>query len=625
MMESLRNFLTGPRLILVVLVCALPFVFLGTSSLSTVFTGSFGSINGEDVSETDIQMAANSAVQRFNSIYGDSFDFNSLDEDLRSESIKQELIVQKVLQSGARELGFINKTSNREAQKGIIRTSQFQVDGVFSEDVYEAQVNSSGYTKEGYLNLMTDLYASELYRNSLLGINFITDREVYELTSLLEKTTDINFTKISFDDLKEQIVNTSDELLSFYEENPVLFYTEETRGFKYFLLDQSDYEDLVQVPDGYINSAYENYINNFENSAQVRFAHIMIDKNNYEDANEALMVINEVQSQLKSGEDFSILASKFSEDLVTKDIGGDLEYFEKDVFPVEFDDAIAQMQLNETSDVIELDDTFHILKVTELIESNPLPESEIKDQLLKELIETESFALLNDDFSKLEDVLFSDASIEDVAESVLKELTDSSLFSETDYNFEIDNLLIRDYLFSVETEINKPTAIELGDQVIVMAVDRIIEPSLEPFEMVAGDVAELLAESKSIEKISLLNDEILSIQDSEEKNSFIGKYSYISEESFVDVKRYSSLLPGEVLREIFNSSSDKTIYVDANNGDKYIINILSFKTPNDEDIKEIFAQYNDFGAEQLSAKMQQIVNEDVFQSAKVNLNSLIQF
>ena len=50
----------------------------------------------------------------------------------------------------------------------------------------------------------------------------------------------------------------------------------------------------------------------------------------------------------------------------------------------------------------------------------------------------------------------------------------------------------------VETKINKPTAIELGDQVIVMAVDRIIEPSLQAFEMVAGDVAELLAESKSI-------------------------------------------------------------------------------------------------------------------------------
>ena len=48
-MESLRNFLTGPRLIFIVLVCALPFVFLGTGSLTGAFGGSFGSINGEDV------------------------------------------------------------------------------------------------------------------------------------------------------------------------------------------------------------------------------------------------------------------------------------------------------------------------------------------------------------------------------------------------------------------------------------------------------------------------------------------------------------------------------------------------------------------------------------------------
>ena len=76
MMESLRNFLTGPRLLIVVLVCALPFVFLGTSSLGSVFNGSFGTINGEDVSEIDIQLASNSATQRFKSIYGEDFDLS---------------------------------------------------------------------------------------------------------------------------------------------------------------------------------------------------------------------------------------------------------------------------------------------------------------------------------------------------------------------------------------------------------------------------------------------------------------------------------------------------------------------------------------------------------------------
>ena len=75
MMESLRNFLTGPRLIIVVLVCALPFVFLGTSSLTPAFENSYGTINGENISETDFSVASNRAVQRFKGLYGDDVDF----------------------------------------------------------------------------------------------------------------------------------------------------------------------------------------------------------------------------------------------------------------------------------------------------------------------------------------------------------------------------------------------------------------------------------------------------------------------------------------------------------------------------------------------------------------------
>ena len=135
-MESLRNFLTGPRLIIIVLVCALPFVFLGTGSLASGFGGSFGSINGEEVTETDLQLASNTAVQRFKSVYGEEFDFDMLNEELKSESIKQELIVQKVLQSGARSLGLFNENTITEAKKGIVQSPQFQVEGMFNENVY---------------------------------------------------------------------------------------------------------------------------------------------------------------------------------------------------------------------------------------------------------------------------------------------------------------------------------------------------------------------------------------------------------------------------------------------------------------------------------------------------------
>ena len=625
MMESLRNFLTGPRLIFVVMVCALPFVFLGTSSLSSVFTGSFGSINGEDVTESDIQIAANTAIQRFKNVYGEDFKFEDLDDNLQSESIKQELIVQKVLQSQARSLGFINKTSNKEAQKGIIRTPQFQVDGKFNEDVYQAQVNSNGFTKEGYLNKMAELYASEIYRNSLSQINFVTPEETRNLAILFEQTADIDFIKVSFKDLENQIENTLQELLDYYEANQINFYTNEKRGFKYFLLEQTDYKDAVNVPENYIDLAYKDYVEKFENSAEIRFAHIMIDKNNYSDTSAAFDVIKLVESKLNDGEEFNLLASQFSEDLVTKDQGGDLEYFEKDIFPIEFEEAIESMGLNDVSEIVELEDTYHILKVTEYVEQKPLPEEEIKENLLNDLIETESFALMNDDFSMLDDMLVDENSIEEIANSISKELISSDLYTELDYDFDINNPMIKEYIFANETSLNQPMAIEIGDKVIFISLDRIEEPTLKEFDMVVDSVGDLLSEAKAIEKIYLLQEELVSIKDTDEKDSFINSYSYISKESFVDVKRYSSLLPNEILRKIFNEKEGSVLNLEANNRDQYLVNILKFNQLSENDIDTLIVEYNDFSLERSASKMQQIINEDVFQSARVNLNDLIQF
>ena len=134
-MDSLRNFLYGPYGIILIIILVIPFVFLGTSSLGTGFSGSFGSINGEDVSEIDMQIASSSAIQRFKRLYGEDFDFDSLDNDFKTEAIKQELIIQKVLLSEARELGFVNDNTVNSVKKNIMQSPVFQLDGVFSEDL----------------------------------------------------------------------------------------------------------------------------------------------------------------------------------------------------------------------------------------------------------------------------------------------------------------------------------------------------------------------------------------------------------------------------------------------------------------------------------------------------------
>ena len=623
MMESLRNFLSGPTGILIILLLGLPFVFLGTGSLGTGFSGSFGSINGEDVTETDIALASSSAVQRFKSIYGDDFDFNLLDEDFKNQSIKQELILQKVLQSEARSLGFINESTRNEAKKAIIQSPAFQIDGIFNEGVYEAQVNSNGYTKESYIDVMTDFSASELYRDSLNIINFITENELNDLVKLFEKTSDVEFIKINFDELESEIINTVDELKEYYDENQILFYAEEQRQFQYITLLQSDYSDAVQVPENYIDNAYSQYLLNFDNSAQIRISHIMIEKSNYETREDAFNVIKNVESLAIKGDEFSTLAANYSEDIVTKDIGGDLDFFEKDIFPPEFDDAIKELDINDISDIVELDDTFHLIKVTEKIVEDPLSEDEAKDNLLNELIETESFALMQDDLNESEDLILANNTLNEISEKLDKSINQSDLYSSTNYSFDLTDPEIKDYLFSSEAIIGKPYAIELSDRVIVMSVSEIIEPELQPFDVIQDSVKEMISNSKAKERINLLTSELNLILNEEDKKNFINTYKYVSEESFVDLKRYSSLMPREVLIDIFNSNSGKTITSEAKNGDKYIVNIVKFDYPEQSEIDQVINEYNAFSEDILQTKMSQIINEDVFQSARVNLSNLV--
>ncbi len=622
MMDSLRNFLSGPAGILVVLLLGLPFVFLGTGSLGSGFTGSFGSINGEDVTETDIALASSSAVQRFQSIYGEDFDFNLLDEDFKNQSIKQELILQKVLLAEARSLGFINESTRNETKKAIVQSPVFQIDGVFDEGVYEAQVNSNGYTKEGYIDVMTDFTASELYRGSLNAVTFVTEKELQTLVELFEKSSDLNFIKINFDGLEEAITNTSSELLDYYNENEILFYSDEQRSFEYITLLQSDYAELVQIPDDYLSNSYNQYLTNFENSAQIRISHIMIEKINYETRDAALDSIKNIQGLLNDGNEFSVIAKDYSEDIVTKDIGGDLEYFEKDIFPPQFDEALTDLELNEISNIVELDETFHILKVTEKTFQEPLSEDEIKENLINELIETESFALMQDDLSESEDLILENSSLQNISEVLGKEVKNSELYSSLTYEFDLTDSEIKDYLFSSEAEIGKPYTIELADRVIVMSVNKIEEPELQDYDSVEEQVGQKLANIKAIEKVELLSSELNSIESLDDKQKFIDTYSYVTEESFVGIKRYSSLMPREVLAEVFNSQSGSSITAEASNGDKYIIDIIKFSPPEESEIEDILNEYTSFSENVLMTKMSQIINDDVFDKARVNLSNL---
>ena len=620
MLESVRNFLTGPRLVFIIAICALPFVFLGTSSLTTVFSGSIGTINGEEVTEWDFQNASAKVSQNLQDRFGEDFDINLLGEEFQLGQIRQELIAEKVLLAEARSIGLINKESIKNAKKFIVTNQMFfDENGMFDEGIYGARVNAMGHTKETYIDLVTKLLASQEYRIVLGSLDFTFGNEIRDLAILLEKQVDLDFIKIDFDLLSKSIDLTSDQIKEFYVNNQSQFFSDEKRSIKYFILNSNDYEDKVTIPNNYIDEAYQNYLSNMGNNIQKRISHIMIDKNNYSNESEAFEIIKKVENEIINGTDFESLVSKYTEDIVTKDTGGDLDYFSADIFPEEFASALESVQLNETSAIVEIETSFHILKVTEVLEQEIKSYDQMKETLSSELIAAESLALMNDDLVLLDDMSTGNITIDQASLDLDKKIQSYENFSLSDFQFELNDPRIDEFIFSTNN-INKLGIIDFEDKILVLTTTQITESKLMDYDQVEDKARDLLALSIAENEIINITNKLSELKIEEKEFAYIEENDFITNDSYVNVKRYASLMPAEILEEVFKNTDGATVYLDSNNKDKYIIDIKKFNDATYEEIESAIENYRTFSSERYFDSIASIIDEDLFKNAVVNIN-----
>ena len=349
----------------------------------------------------------------------------------------------------------------------------------------------------------------------------------------------------------------------------------------------------------------------------------MIEKENHASSKDALELIQDIKEKIDDGDNFSELAKIYSDDIVNKDLGGDLEYFDPEVFPVEFSMAIDGLVENETSEIVELEDTYHILKITELNEENILSLDEMKDSIMNDLIDSESFALMNDAYDIADDMIFANNSFESIANALNKDISISSGNTVNNSNFEIQDYRINEYLFSSETEIGTTISIDIDDLIVVMSLSDVQQPLLLDFEDVIEDVNKALSSKKADEKLMLLIGELEIARNDNSLESFIKAYDFISTDSFVDVKRFSSLLPQDVLSEAFEMSSGNSKILNSRNGDVYLIDLVGFNKPSEDSMLDLLKEYESFASEKNSRNLTSVINSDLFDTARVNFNNLV--
>jgi parvulin-like peptidyl-prolyl isomerase len=73
----------------------------------------------------------------------------------------------------------------------------------------------------------------------------------------------------------------------------------------------------------------------------------------------------EVLARLQSGEDFAYLAREYSEDVSSRETGGDMGFFPRGVMPPEVEDVAFSLEVGEISQIVESQFGFHVLQVLE--------------------------------------------------------------------------------------------------------------------------------------------------------------------------------------------------------------------------------------------------------------------
>ncbi len=616
MLESVRNFLSGKRVIVIAVILAIPFVFLGSTSFGTTFS-SYGTVNGEPVTQIDVNLATSQVSQRLQSIYGEEFSLEDLDEETSLGLIKNEIINQKTLLAQAKRMGLT--TSEQKAKQEIINLDNFQGDEGFDQALFESSVRMNGFTTDEYIRLVQESMSLDTLLKAMGVSAFPIEKEVIAMASMLETSRDINFIKINKAELENTQKASLTEGQEFYDANPFLFLSQEQRDFSYIVLTFDAFKDQVNVPDGYIAEAYADYIDDIEGQMQNRISHYMIEKSSYDSSVDARQSIDKVLKDIQSGMlTFENAVTESSDDLGSKDSFGDLGLSSGDAFPEEFETAISSMALNELSEVLELDDSFHILKLTEVLKPEVKSLAAMEQQLLEELVDAEALALMQEGFLDLESMVLEGSTLGELADAANQSISITGLQNIEEINLQgFDNYSSED-LFDAAVAPNKIEIFESEDSYAFVMLTQKLESSVQPFIDVAEQaIAEVRSQKANqlIEDFSQDAEEILS--GSKALPNIVG----ISNETFKNVKRFSSLLPPEVITETFESSIGALVTSTAFNGDRFWAQSSNEVIPSEAEFGDSIDQYRDFYTDALGKQYSGLIDRAFKENQKVRLKN----
>ena len=526
--------------------------FIGNNNLgdNVIFT-----VNGEDVYAGEYSLEANRIASNFDELDGIS------EEDLDSFT-RSSLIFKKLFSQKADEIGF--GISEDKINDLIRQDRNFYSNDKFDVNIFRGLLSRLGMTTDDFRKLTESNYnASELI-NFLRSTSFVTNEEAKDFINTSKQKRDIRFKKISLKELANDQIVTSDEILDFYNNYQSNFYTLKQININSIFITKDDFKNEITVSADEISEEKTALFEQNQNLSQTRVSHIQL---TFDEAtkNEQFNVAKTIIAELNNDEQtFEELVLTYSDDFGSKDNGGDLGFTDGSVFPEEFENELSNIELNGTSEIIDLGSSYHVLKVTERNEYS-ISEDDIIDRLVSIKAEEEMQNILNEIDENITNLTIQEISdIYGISFKSEEKLSITDLltsFGDIDFveDFERNNIFLN--------EVYGPYELDQG-YLIIEPID-LFPSKLKPIDEVTAEIERELKISMAKTLLpSIIESYLLDLKKQENLDRFV---------TYSEIDRETSLFPQDVTNKIFSitningdDSIASTLYLD----DAYVIQLL---------------------------------------------------
>lgn len=511
MLESIREGVKKPWVKIVIFAIVISFVFAGYFS-GALFSGdpnAVAIVNGDSIGRNEFQ----NAYARTKAQQAEYYNANVKTEDDErnfQESVLQRLISIKVKDQAIEDLGLrLSATGLRDV---IQSNPNYQVDGRYSRERVDQVKLSQGWSDADFKSYYMNQGATEQFMSGVLNSDFSLPKEVQSDYELLSQKRSGRALPINFTQFKKSIEITDEEINQYYTENESAFRVEEKVSVEYLELSVGVLQAAQQVTDEEVDDYYQENIDRYRTEEQRQISHILVLLNDDEDS--AKSKIDSIKARIDGGEDFAAIAAAESDDIPTRESGGDLGVLLPGAMEEEIENAAnGLVNVGDVSQPVKTEFGYHIIKLTAFVEGTAQPLDDVKTEIVSELKKAKA----EEDFYAKSEALEKHAfevsdSLDKAAEETGLEIKTSELFGQSNRQGLFANQDLKTAAFSSDVKEGGLNSIpvEIGDlHLVVLRVKEHQDSKVQPLEEVKDRVINSLKQSKSKQKAEKLANELL--------------------------------------------------------------------------------------------------------------------